>query len=170
MSPIQKSIFSKQAGFTLIELIMVIVILGILSAFALPKFADFSSDAEVASIEGARGAVRSAAAIAHAACLASSSCDAAAASSTVTIEGASIPMVFGYPSVAGIQTAATLEGYEINTTATSAGLLVSSGNTAGTSCFTYDEAADATTPPAIGAAGTVTDTDGTFGNTDDTCN
>jgi len=155
MSPIQKSIFSKQAGFTLIELIMVIVILGILSAFALPKFADFSSDAEVASIEGARGAVRSAAAIAHAACLASSSCDAAAASSTVRIEGVDITMVFGYPSVAGIQTAATLEGYEVNTAA-SVGLLVATGNTDGASCFTYDEAANATTPPVIGPAATLT--------------
>ena len=56
----------KQAGFTLIELVMVIVILGILSAFALPRFADLTGNARAASIDGLAGALKSAAAIAHA--------------------------------------------------------------------------------------------------------
>lgn len=60
----------QQSGFTMIELIMVIVILGILAAFALPKFADFGSDARKASIEAVAGSMKSASAIVHSAYLA----------------------------------------------------------------------------------------------------
>lgn len=101
---------NKQAGFTLIELIMVIVILGVLSAFALPRFADLGGEARTASINGAAGAIKAAANIAHAQWLADGGTAA-----TVSLEGTSIAMSNGYPTKASIQTAAqiTATDYDI---------------------------------------------------------
>ncbi len=56
-----------QRGFTLIELVMVIVILGVLAAVAVPKFVNLKSDAQAAALNGVTGGITSASAVNYAA-------------------------------------------------------------------------------------------------------
>ncbi len=98
----------KNAGFTLIELVIVIVILGILAAAALPRFSDLSTDARLAALNGMAGSIRSAAAIAHATQLAKGY----ASNLSVTMEGVDLLMKDGYPTAPYISLAITdLTGY-----------------------------------------------------------
>ncbi len=125
----------KTRGFTLIELVVVIALLGILAAFAIPRFASLEREARAATVQGLAGSLRSAAAMAH-------GLNLATGATPVNMEGQSIDIVNGYPDAATVQnTLADLTGFAPATAGTVTTFTKVGSNTPANCSVTYTEAA-----------------------------
>lgn len=154
----------KQSGFTLIELVVVISIIAILAAVAMPRYIDLQVQARKAKMSGILGSIKSAAALAHAGCLVdlaglTTPATCTATGGTVKMEGTDVAMVNQYPAAttAGIALAAQIASGQDGLFISGAGpLLIDSGSAANPTCgITYNAATAGPTftPPALVSTG-----------------
>jgi MSHA pilin protein MshA len=150
---------SKQNGFTLIELVVVIVILGILAAFAVPRFMGMEGEARAATVKNLAGTLRASSTMARAKCLAQSCVNGA----VIPFENSTLTIANGYPNRQTIintiqgSTAGNpglLPGWIVTNQGANAIRFRKDGGTA-TCWVQYANAANVNTPPAItfGVAG-----------------
>ncbi len=135
-------------GFTLIELVVVITILGILAAFAFPRFAALETEAREATVDGLAGSIRAASALAHSLSLVQGS------PATVTMEGNTITMTNGYPDQDDVhETLTEYTGFTLDTSG-AATTFTPTGATTAANCQVQYTSAGAGGTPTITAVTT----------------
>ena len=102
----------NNGGFTLIELIVVIVILGILAVTAAPKFIDLQSDARLATLNGMKAAINSAVSLTYGKSLVNGKEKEEKVS--ITINGSPVYVCYGYPCAAATEIQKVLDIGEFN--------------------------------------------------------
>ena len=93
---------NKPSGFTLIELVIVIVVLGILAVTAMPRLINLQTDARIAALNGLKGGMQSAADMVYP--IAIKEGLTSVSSTTISIEGDPVSIAYGYPAAFSRQT------------------------------------------------------------------
>lgn len=163
MKTLSKQNMNEQKGFTLIELVVVIVILGILAVTAAPKFIDLQGDARGATLQGVKAAVETANSGVHAKSLiAGNDKDLKATGSSVTVNGLSVTIGSGWAlaTTDNFTKLLDIDANDFDMAASGTEIVISQHQDVAlsvadvklTNCYvTYSESVDSNTKPIIAA-------------------